>query len=235
MRASSRAKRNGASRRYASRTEREETLDRVLPAQVELDAELAFPHAERAGLADVRGRAGNRRENALDELRRLAGRPEVRLELGVSGIAHLQRAPAVAHVEIDRRALDRDDVAEELREIGERAAAFAAIDAGERVELRVGRALVDEDDHPPVALQDVARHERGERDRQPRHVHVVDHALVVVIGDRRPARAVVGVLADPARTKHLAIAYLEYASLQAIAHDDLHCAPHTPDSSRSIG
>jgi hypothetical protein len=76
---------------------------------------------------------------------------------------------------------------------------------GQKPPLRP-KAFVDENDHPSVALQDVAGDEAGKRNRQSRYIHVGHRPLVIVIRDCRPVRAVVGILADPARAKHLALA-----------------------------
>jgi hypothetical protein len=57
----------------------------------------------------------------------------VRLELGVDPLAELDRAPAALNGERDGNFLDRDDLANELRELGDRPALLAGVDGKQRV------------------------------------------------------------------------------------------------------
>jgi hypothetical protein len=118
---------------------------------------------------------------------------------------------------LDRRALHADALADEVREVGQRAPELA----GERVDhglgLLIRRAVVDEQQLPPVALQHVAGDEHGAHEREAAHVDAADPSLVEVVGDDRLADAAVGVLADPARAQHVAGADLEQRALQLVA------------------
>ena len=146
----------------------------------------------------------------------------VRLELGVAGVAELDRPAAAFDGEGDWHLLHRDDLADQLHELGDRAAQLARVDAEDRLLLLRRHLVVEVDRRPPVALQDVAWHVRDHCDRPAGHVDAIDRALVETPGDDRVAGAVVGILADPARAEHTAIADFEQASFEVIRHE---CPP----------
>jgi hypothetical protein len=72
---------------------------------------------------------------------------------------------------------------------------------------------------PPVALQRISGNEYVDRECQPGNVEPVDRAAVEMIGKGRLTRSVVRLFADPARAKHIAVANLEDAPFQLVAHD----------------
>src|SRR5262249_14828218 len=96
---------------------------------------------------------------------------------------------------------------------------LALEDAGQRRLLLGVGLVVDEEDLLPIAGQHVARQEGRRGQRQAGDRDLVDcAALVEMVGERRLAGAVIRILADPARTQDVAIAHLEQASLEVIAH-----------------
>jgi hypothetical protein len=119
---------------------------------LEIDARDAVPAAVAlvgAGLGRVHGRARDRAEHGLGQRRRVARRPDERGHLGLDEGADAQVALAAIHRERDRRALDRDDLADEPGQVRHRAAQLA----GEQLEqdpFLLGRGpLVDEHDRCP--------------------------------------------------------------------------------------
>src|SRR5947208_7655948 len=109
----------------SSGIEHERALQRVVAAHVEIDAELVVPGGVARALADIHRRAGDGREDGVGQRRRGTRGVLVRLELGVAGIAYLERSLPALHVELDRDLLNRDDFAHQLDELAERASELA--------------------------------------------------------------------------------------------------------------
>ncbi len=85
--------------------------------------------------------------------------------------------------------------------------------------LLVGGPVVDEHGRlPRLRCQDVARDMHRQGDRPIRHVDALDGAAVDVPGERRVTGAAVGVLANPARTEHVAAAHFEQLALDFVGH-----------------
>ena len=123
-------------------------------------------------------------------------------------------------VKRDRRALDRDDLADEAGEIRDGATELPGEQLEQRALLLGGRALVDEDDRlPGLRDQDVLRDVGGDRHRQPADVDALDRALLDAPGDHRVAGLVVRVLADPARAQDVAGADLQQPAFDLVRHD----------------
>jgi hypothetical protein len=59
---------------------------------------------------------------------------------------------------------------------------------------------------------------REDRDRPVGDVDALDLSLVEVVGDDGVASAGIGILADPARTEHLAIADLQQTPFEFVGH-----------------
>src|SRR5579859_1932724 len=89
-----------------SSLELEDALERVVALDVEVDAERLMLRAIPGRFSDKHRRAGHRREDRVRKRRGDAGGTLVGLQLGISGLADLDRALAAMHVEGDRRALD---------------------------------------------------------------------------------------------------------------------------------
>src|SRR6185369_3123716 len=137
------------------------------------------------------------------------GRALVWLELRISGVAELDRSVATLNGEDDGNLLDRDDLADKLREVGNRTALLARVDGEKRLLLRFRDLVVEVDGGRPVALQDVAGNVRDHRDRPAGDVDAVDRPLVEMPRNDRVAGAEVRILADPARTQHATVADFE--------------------------
>jgi hypothetical protein len=202
--------------------EHERALQRVVALDVEVDADLGVLRLVTRRLAHEHGRSGNRREHGVRQCRGVAGRARVRLELRIPGLAELERASAALHRKRDGHLLDRHDLADELRQVGDGPALLAGVDGEQRVLLLLGYLVVEVDGGGPVALQDVARDVSDHRDRSARHVDAVDRSLVEMPGDDGVAGAVVRILSDPARAQHAAVANLQQASFEVIRHATSH-------------
>src|SRR5918996_5961308 len=192
-------------------------LDRVATLELVFPPVLREVDREALGLPDPRRGTRHGRDHRVDQRRHAAVGPAVGLHDRRHLVADGQRAPALGDLVRDRCAHHVDDLADELRQIGERAAELA----GERVEdglhLLVRRPVVDEQHLLPVPGQHVPRDERHGRERQPAHVDPADPAAVEVVCHHRAASPVVGVLPDPAGTQHVAIACLEQRALELVA------------------
>ena len=130
---------------------------------------------ELARLARVDGRARDRAEDRLGERGRVAGRADERRHLGLDDLPDREPALAAVDGEGDRGALDRDDLADQPGEIGDRAAELPGEQPEQRALLLGGGALVDEHDGLPGlrdedVLGDVGGdgHASGRRRRRPR-------------------------------------------------------------------
>ena len=178
----------------------------------------SFFRAIRRGLADEHRCARHGREDGVRQRGLAAARPDIRFEFGEIVGADLQGPLAAFDVELDRRALDRDHGADQLRQFGHRTAGLAGVDLQQRVLLRLRGFVVDEDRGAPVALEDVAGDMRGSGDRHAGHVDSIDRAFVHAPRHDGVAGAVVGVLADPAGTQDVAIADFQQTTFEVIAH-----------------
>jgi hypothetical protein len=149
---------------------------------------------------------------------RLARSPRERLELGLDRTP--DREPTRRSLDLERHGLllDRDDLADELCQVGHRAAQLARPHVEQRLLLLVGRAIVDVDDYAPVALEDVPRDEGEDAEGPARDVGPVDRALVDVPREHACARPAVRVLADPTRAEHVARADLQQLPLELVRH-----------------
>lgn len=77
-----------------------------MPLQVDVDAKRLVPGAVLRRLADEYRRSGHGREDRVGQGRRSARRAFIRLELGVTDLAHLDRSLATLDVEGDGHLLD---------------------------------------------------------------------------------------------------------------------------------
>src|SRR5262249_46844018 len=116
-------------RARGSAVEDERALQSVVAAEVEVDAELVDLRAVPRALAHDTRRAGHGGEPRVGEGGRVARRALVGLELGIAGAAYLQRPLPAVHVELDRDLLHRDDFADQLGQVGDRAAQLAGVHA----------------------------------------------------------------------------------------------------------
>src|SRR3984893_13898128 len=126
-----------------SAVEDEGALQGVVSRQLDIVAELGVVRAVAGRLADEYRRAGNGREDRVAQCRRRTVRALVGLEHGLAHLTDRQRAPPLIHIEPDWGALDRDHLADQLGEIGNRAAEFAAVNIEQRLLLRIGGSLVE--------------------------------------------------------------------------------------------
>jgi hypothetical protein len=94
-----------------------------------------------------------------------------------------ERAGPVDDLVGDRRPLDGHDLADEVREVGERPPELAGEGLEDRVGLLVGGAVVEVDRLAPVALEDVARDVGDGTRLRPLTSTPADRAAVEVIGD----------------------------------------------------
>jgi hypothetical protein len=135
------------------------------------------------------------------------------------------------HVERDRHALDRNDLAPELGHFGDGSALLAGKDRDKSITRGVGRTVVDVDRAADIAFQDVARDVHNHGDGPPGDIDPIHVAGIEMIGKGRIACAIVWVFADPARSEDAAIAYFQQASLQMIGHfpsPSLSCSSSEP-------
>src|SRR2546421_1419930 len=116
----------------ASGREAEAALHGVVVLQVDLEPVLGHADLVALRLADERRRARDRREDAVVKRGRLAGRALERLQLCVDRVADRECAPRALNAELDRCPLDREHLADELREVCDRAAQLAGPDVEER-------------------------------------------------------------------------------------------------------
>src|ERR671917_1968691 len=208
---------------FSGRLEPEAALDSVVILEVHVPQAViggVAPALRR--LAHVGGRAGYRGEDGLLQGGRFLGGPHVGGHVGLGDRGYAGPDPygalALLDREGDRCPLYRDHLADQLREVRQRSPEFAGEDVQQRLLLLVCGLVVHERGHFPVALEDVAG-EVGKADEgQARDVHAVNGALVDVVGHYGVAGAVVGVLANPAGTQHVAVADLQYAPFQLIGH-----------------
>src|SRR6478609_565408 len=209
---------NIASRRSGG--ELEVALERVVTLQVHArDAVAAAVPPVPARLGGVHGGPRDRAEDRLREGRRLAGRADVRGHVRLDDRAERQLTLAVVDAERDRDALDGDDLADQAGQVGDGAAQLSGEQLEQGALLLVGRAVVDEDRClPGLRDQDVLRDVGRHGDRQAADVDALDRPLLDAPRDRRVARLVVRVLADPARAENVAGAHLEQPSLDVVSH-----------------
>src|SRR5262245_15806619 len=164
-------------------------------------------------------RPGDRAEDGLGERRGLAGGADVRGHLGFDETAEGEPPVASLDREPDRDPLDGGDLPNESGEVGDGAAELPGEQLEQDVLLLVGRSIVDEDRGlPRFRLEDVLGDVGRDGDRQPADVDAFDRALLDTPGNRRVARLVVGVLADPARAEHVARADLEQPAFDVVRH-----------------
>src|SRR2546422_2477277 len=203
----------------ALRVEDERALQRVVAFDVEVDTELFVLRAVTWRLANEYRRAGDGREYGIGQCRGRAAGALVRFELGVTGLAELDRPLSTLDVERDGHVLDGHNLGDELHQLADRPAQLTGVDVEDRLFLLRRYLLVEIHGGAPVAFENVARHMRNHRDRPCRHVDVVDRAAFVETpGDERVAGAEVRILADPAGAQHATIADFEQASFEVIAH-----------------
>src|SRR6185295_6408017 len=142
----------------------------------------------------------------------------VGLELGVAGIADLDRSLAPLDVELDRHFFDGNDFADQLGEIRHWAAELAGVDAEDSLLLLRRHLVVEVDGGAPVARENVARNVGDKDDRAAGDVDAVDRAFVEMPGNDGVAGAEIRIFADPARAQHATVAHFEQPSLKMISH-----------------
>src|SRR5215472_521986 len=209
------------SRSAPSSVEDKRALERVVATHVEVDAELVVLGAVARALAHEHRRARHRREYGLRQGRRGSAGALVGFELGVARVADLEGSLAPLHVERDGHLLDGNDFADQLYQLGDRAAQLPGVDAQDGFLLLWGDLVVEIDRGPPVTLENVAWNVSDGADRATRDVDAVDRAFVEVPANDRVAGSEVGIFADPARTEHTTVAHFEKSSFQVICHGDL--------------
>src|SRR5439155_8494009 len=84
--------------------------------------------------------------------------------------------------------------------------------------LGVRGPLVEIECDAEIPVQNVAGDVRDHRDGSTGYIDPVDRAGIEAIGQHRIAGAVVGILADPARTEDATIADLEQTPFEMIRH-----------------
>ena len=191
----------------------------VVPFQV--DVETGGFRGVARGLPDVCGRARNRGEDRVDHRRRLPRGAVERFQGRADHVADLERAVHALHFECDRHLFDRDNLAHELGEIGDRSAGLARPHLDQGVLLLRGGLVVDIHTDLPVPFQDVARDVREDDERVSRHVDAFNRSLVDVPAEHAVARAKIWIFADPAWAEDLARADFEQAGLRC-------CTPSRP-------
>src|SRR5439155_7962851 len=138
---------------YRSGCEAEAPLHGVVVVQIDLEAVLRNVDLVVVGFADEGRRARNRREDAVVEGGRLAGRSLERLQVRLDRSADLERSAGSLDLECDRSPLDREDFADELREVRNRAAELSGPDVQQRLLLIVSCSVVEVNDDAPVSLE----------------------------------------------------------------------------------
>jgi hypothetical protein len=118
---------------------------------------------------------------------------------------------------VDAGALDGDTLANQACEIRDRPAQLAAEAVEESIHLLLRGLVVHEHSLAPVALEDVAGDVDDADERKSTHIHTADLPAREVVRDDRLAKAVVGIVADPAGAERLAVADLQKAALQLVA------------------
>ena len=113
---------------------------------------------------------------------------------------------------------DRDLLADQGGELCQRAAMLAPEGREQRLLLGRRSPVVDIADDAEIALQRIAGNEGGHAHDEARDVDALDLALDDAIGQRAPAGAVVGILADPAGAEDVAIADLQQVAFEPISH-----------------
>src|SRR6266853_796206 len=201
-----------------SDVELEDALKRVVTLQIEVNSERLVPGAIVRRLADEHRCARNGREDRVGQGRGTAGRAPIGLQLRVADVADLDRALAALDVEGDGHALDRDHLADQLDEVGHRAAELAGINIEQSLLLLLAGLVIDVDRGTPIALKDIARHVRDTHDGRAGVVNTLDIALVEMPRYDGVAGAVVGILADPARAQHATIADFKKTAFEVICH-----------------
>src|SRR3954449_981674 len=184
-----------------------------------LDAERADPRSLRLG----HGQIGARRVEHPGELHRFAGLHAERhdvLDLEVDGVPDADAMAQPVVVDLDRRALDAQHLADQWSKARHRPTQLSAEHLHELIELRVRRALVDEHPDPPVAVGHHLRRICYQRDLAPCDVRAVDRS-VRDVEDERHATEVVGgpvVQRQVARAHELAGAGFHVATRQVPGH-----------------
>src|ERR1700744_1758232 len=123
-----------------------------MSAQGEIETELVVLQAKAVRFANECGRPRYRRKDTFDQFGRLTGRAAIGLQICLDGRTDFHSALAVDHRVFDWSTFDGHDLADQLHEIRERAAVLATVHAHQRIELRIGGALVDEYRNAPAAL-----------------------------------------------------------------------------------
>ncbi len=96
-------------------------------------------------------------EDGVGQDRGRAVRPLVGFQLGVADLADLERAPAFVHLEPDWRALDRYNLADQLREVRHRSTELAGVHVQKGLFLSCGGPLVEVDGNAEIAGENIAR------------------------------------------------------------------------------
>src|SRR5262249_4890280 len=134
-------------------------LDRVVAAQIDIDPDRRALQAEHRGLCDIGGRAGARREDAVDEGRRLAARAALGLPHSLGRVAAPKPPLAFFYFKSDGCSFDLDDFTDQRGEVGNRPALLPGKDAEERPFLFLAGALIDIDLSAPFAVEHVSGNE----------------------------------------------------------------------------
>ena len=141
-----------------------------------------------------------------------------RLHLRSDRVPDLQRPLDTLDLERDRCLFHRDDLADELGQVSDRAAELPGPYIEQCLLLFVRRPVVDVDDDPPVSIEDVPRNVREDHERASGHVRAVDRPTLEVPGEHAVAGAAVGILPHPARAEDVAGADLEQTAFQLVSH-----------------
>src|SRR5438105_9853241 len=120
---------------HISGLEAEASLHGVVALEGELEAVLGSVDLVAVRLAHVRRRPGDRREDAVVQGSRLLRRALERLHLSCDRVADLQRPLHALDRERDRSTFHGDNLADELREIRDRAAELSRPDVEQRLLL----------------------------------------------------------------------------------------------------
>src|SRR6202008_1895747 len=176
--AGSRTSPGGSSDGERSGREVEVALEGVVPREGPArDPVAAAVAAVAAGLRGVDGRTRDRAEDRPGEGRRLAGRPNVRIHLGLDERAQDETALAALDGELDLRSLHAHDLADQAGQVRDGATELAGEELQEDALLLVTRSVVDEHDRGPrLRDEDVLRDVGGDRHREPAHVDALDRS-----------------------------------------------------------
>src|SRR5262245_6203480 len=139
----------------------------------------------------------------------LAGGTTERFHLAISDTPDPKGPLSLFYLERDGRALDGNNLADQLHEICDRTSLFASIDAEKCFFLLLCRPFVDMDDGTPVTFQYIAGNVHDESQSETRHIDTVDFPFFEMMRQRRIASSPVRIHADPTRKKDFTVANFE--------------------------